>query len=81
MLRITHIVLPTMSDYYEYFDRIANGGYVFDDDLSSETLKINELSVSEKKERAAWQKDFKKIYKHYSSSREETAQGQEKEEQ
>ena len=61
-----------MSDYYEYFDRIANGGYVFDDDLSSETLKINELSVSEKKERAAWQKDFKKIYKHYSSSREES---------
>lgn len=54
-----------MADYYEYFDKIANNGYVFDGDMSSMATVLAHLTTEEAKERRTWNKKFKKIKEHY----------------
>ena len=55
-----------MSDYYNYFDQVANGGRVFDTDLSVlDKLPTKHLSQIEIVERQRWRSIIPNVKNHY----------------
>lgn len=54
-----------MSNYYEAFDKLTDGGYIYDIDLSSEEVSLNMLTEEEQTERQKWNQQFEEIRKNY----------------
>ena len=56
-----------MADYYSVFDKIANDGYVLNQDWSSVIVPQRSLTTDEQKERRLWSQKLNKLRKHYCS--------------